>query len=284
MSRRSTDRAVRAGLFQRGHRLVRVARSLRRRRGRAPGSSPLVHHEGRTVLRRHDHLASPGHHRPRFRSPCPEQASPQETRAVLAPGPPPGLDQQKPRNTRPPVGCQKSAMASDQRFQAAASYSFIRPPRMGRRRILPQTGSGTGASGRGGRSCSARCGRLSVVVRRVSGEHPAQVSLAEDQHPVGELGADGQHEAFGEAVRARTPRRDLDHRDARVRQDRVERRRELPGAVADEEPIPGGAVAEVHDEVAGLLGGPGVRPDVRSRNGDSGRRPRSRAARRGVVV
>ena len=83
------------------------------------------------------------------------------------------------------------------------------------------------------------------------------LSLAEDQHSVGDLGPDGQHEAFGEAVRARTPRRNLDHRDARVRQDRVERRRELPGSVADEEPIPGSAVAEVHDEVAGLLGGPG---------------------------
>ena len=51
----------------------------------------------------------------------------------------------------------------------------------------------------------------------VLGKHPAQVLLAEDQHPLGNLGADGQHEAFGEAVRARTPRRDLNHLDARVR-------------------------------------------------------------------
>ena len=58
-----------------------------------------------------------------------------------------------------PVGCQKSAIPSEQRFYAAASYSLIRPPRMGRRRILPRIGLGTGASGRGGRSCSARCGR-----------------------------------------------------------------------------------------------------------------------------
>ena len=35
-----------------------------------------------------------------------------------------------------PVGCQNSATASEQRFQAAASYSQIKPPRMGRRRIL----------------------------------------------------------------------------------------------------------------------------------------------------
>jgi PPOX class probable F420-dependent enzyme len=58
-----------------------------------------------------------------------------------------------------PVGCQNAATASDLRFQAAGSYSLRRPPRMGRRRILPWTGSGTGDVGRGGRSRSARCGR-----------------------------------------------------------------------------------------------------------------------------
>jgi hypothetical protein len=44
---------------------------------------------------------------------------------------------------------------------------------------------------------------LRVVVRRVRSKHPAEVSLPEDQHPVGEFGADGQHEAFREAVRPR---------------------------------------------------------------------------------
>jgi hypothetical protein len=71
---------------------------------------------------------------------------------------------------------------------------------------------------------------LGVVVRSVGGEHSAQVSFSEDQHPVGEFGAKGQHEAFGEAVRPRTPWRDLDHLDARVRQDGVERGRELSGS------------------------------------------------------
>src|SRR6476620_5224980 len=70
----------------------------------------------------------------------------------------------------------------------------------------------------------------------------------------------GQHEAFGETVRAWTPRRDLDHRHTRVRHDRVERRGELSGAIADEEPKPGGMAAEVYDEVAGLLGRRGRRP------------------------
>jgi hypothetical protein len=48
------------------------------------------------------------------------------------------------------------------------------------------------------------------------------VSFPEDQHPVGQLGADGQHEAFGEAVRARTSGRDLDQGDIRIGQQRVE--------------------------------------------------------------
>jgi hypothetical protein len=42
-----------------------------------------------------------------------------------------------------------------------------------------------------------------VVMGGVHGKHPAEVPLAEDQHPVGDLGSDGQHEAFGEAVRPR---------------------------------------------------------------------------------
>ena len=81
--------------------------------------------------------------------------------------------------------------------------------------------------------------------------------LSEDQHAVGELGPNGQHEAFGEAVRPRTPERDLDHLDARIREHRVERGRELSRAVADEEPETVDLVAEVHHQVAGLLGSPG---------------------------
>ena len=95
-----------------------------------------------------------------------------------------------------------------------------------------------------------------VVVGGVHGKHLAQVSFAEDQHPVGDLGSDGQHEAFGEAVRPWTPRRDLHHLDAGVRHDRVEGSRELTGPIADEEPKPGGMVAEIHQQVAGLLRGP----------------------------
>ena len=57
----------------------------------------------------------------------------------------------------------------------------------------------------------------------------------------------------------------------RIRQHRLERGRELPGSVADEEPEGGGPLAEVHQQVAGLLRGPrsvrmaGHAQDVRSR-------------------
>jgi len=39
----------------------------------------------------------------------------------------------------------------DRRFQSAESYWSMRPPRIGRRRILAWTGSGTGDAWRGGR-------------------------------------------------------------------------------------------------------------------------------------
>src|SRR4051812_12401092 len=45
-------------------------------------------------------------------------------------------------NRLSPVGFQNADMAPDQRLQAAISYSLRRPPRIGRRRILPWTGSG----------------------------------------------------------------------------------------------------------------------------------------------
>ena len=99
---------------------------------------------------------------------------------------------------------------------------------------------------------------LSVVVGAVPSEDGPQVSLAEDQDAVGEFGSGGQDESFREAVRSRTSRWSLHGVDPGVGEDGVERSSQLAGAVADEEPEGGGAVVEVHQQVAGLLGGPGV--------------------------
>jgi hypothetical protein len=90
--------------------------------------------------------------------------------------------------------------------------------------------------------------------------------LAEDQHPVGDLGPGGAHEPFRISIRARAPGRDRPSLAARADQNRVERCGELPGPVAGQEPEARGAVAEIHQEIADLLGGPGP---VRVR-GDSG--------------
>src|SRR3954447_9204872 len=91
------------------------------------------------------------------------------------------------------VGFQNSASVSDQRFQTAGSYSLMSPPRTGRRRILPWAGWGTGSPGRGGRQLEGAMRSLRVVVGDVVGQHAAEVSLAEDQHAVGEFGANGQY-------------------------------------------------------------------------------------------
>jgi hypothetical protein len=49
-------------------------------------------------------------------------------------------------------------------------------------------------------------GSSTVVLANIFREYDKQVSLAEDQHAVGEFGSQGAHEPFGEAVRPRTPR------------------------------------------------------------------------------
>src|SRR6188472_1484951 len=81
--------------------------------------------------------------------------------------------------------------------------------------------------------------------------------LAEDQHPVGDLGPGGEHEPFRVCVRSWASGRDLHGLDTGVGQDWVKWCGELPGAVADQEPEVRGAITQVHQEVADLLCGPG---------------------------
>jgi len=95
-----------------------------------------------------------------------------------------------------------------------------------------------------------------VVMGRVLVQDRAQVPLAEDQHPVGDLGPGGEHEPFRVSVRPRTPGRDLHGHDSGIGQDRVERRGELPGPVPDQEPEACGTITQIHQQVADLLCGP----------------------------
>ena len=92
-------------------------------------------------------------------------------------------------------------------------------------------------------TAAAAMGAPSVVVGRVLVQDRPQVPLAEDQHPVGDLGPGGEHEPFRISVRSPAPGRDLHGLDTSRGEGRVERRGELPGPVADQEPEARGAIA-----------------------------------------
>jgi hypothetical protein len=115
---------------------------------------------------------------------------------------------------------------------------------------------GGGVVGPGRAKPAASVGSSSVVVPGILAEDRPQVAFTEDQHPVGDLGPGGKYEPFRIGIRARTSGRDFHGFDSGGGQDRVEGVGELPGAVADQEPEICDAVAEVHQEVADLLGGP----------------------------
>jgi hypothetical protein len=61
--------------------------------------------------------------------------------------------------------------------------------------------------------------------------------FAEDQHPVGNPGPGVEREPFRVSVRARAARRDLYGLDTGIGQDCVKRHGELPGPVAEQEPV-----------------------------------------------
>jgi hypothetical protein len=88
-------------------------------------------------------------------------------------------------------------------------------------------------------------------------EDGAGVSLVVDQQSVGALVADAANEPFGVAVRPGRPRRNLDHINAFGDKSGIEAVGELGVPVADQDAERGDLIAQVHQEVAGRLGGPG---------------------------
>ena len=86
-----------------------------------------------------------------------------------------------------------------------------------------------------------------------------------DQYAVQEFAAELSDESFADRVRARCLRRTFKDADVCVGEDGVEGAGELGVAVADEEFVGCALVGEVHERVAGGLGGPfagGVRGDA----------------------
>ena len=107
----------------------------------------------------------------RFRSPCPEQATPQETRAVLAAWAAPGHDQPKLRNTSQLVGAENPVTSCDLHIlvhEAAEPVSSQRPH--GRAGALGSGGrraAAVGVTGEAGECRSAR--RTHAALRRGGG-------------------------------------------------------------------------------------------------------------------
>jgi hypothetical protein len=88
-------------------------------------------------------------------------------------------------------------------------------------------------------------------------QHCRKVAWSGDQKLIEAFAAQGADSAFRDGVRSRCTDRSADDADVSARENRVEGGGKLGISVADEEPKPGGVVAEVHEQVADLLGDPG---------------------------
>ena len=97
---------------------------------------------------------------------------------------------------------------------------------------------------------------MTVVMLRVLGQSPPEVSFTVDQQMVQALTPQRSHEPLRKGIRPGRSDRRLDDPYAIASEHLVEHRRELAVAVADQESEPDGAFAEVYEQVTGLLGGP----------------------------
>jgi hypothetical protein len=90
----------------------------------------------------------------------------------------------------------------------------------------------------------------------VLAQDPPQMVLIPDERAAGELASASPDPAFGDGVHARRPDVAEHGPDPRVGKDRVERSSVVRAAIADHYFDPGRLLAEVHDQVSGLLGRP----------------------------
>jgi hypothetical protein len=97
-----------------------------------------------------------------------------------------------------------------------------------------------------------------VVVRCVHAQNAFEMSASEDEDAIEAVAADGAHPALCVRVCVWRLNGCLDHLDLLGAEDLVEGRAELRIAVMDQQPQPPLVVAELDDEVAGLLGHPGA--------------------------
>src|SRR4051794_24298703 len=94
---------------------------------------------------------------------------------------------------------------------------------------------------------------MRVVMVDVLAQHRMQMTTPEDQHPVEQLPACRSYPALRISVGSRSPHRSLEHVDAGGGENGVEHRGELRVPIADQETEPVGPLAEVHQQIPGLL-------------------------------
>jgi hypothetical protein len=88
-------------------------------------------------------------------------------------------------------------------------------------------------------------------------QHFREVARSGDQDVVEAFPSQGADPPFRDRVRSRCPDRGANDADVSACEYRIEGGGELAVAVADQELKTFGVVAELHEQVAGLLGGPG---------------------------
>ena len=97
---------------------------------------------------------------------------------------------------------------------------------------------------------------MRVEVLDIFAQHDGEVAWSGDQEVVEAFPAQCPDEPFRDRVRPRRPCGGPDDADVGASEHGVERGSELAVPVADQEPEPVRVVAEVHQQVAGLLGHP----------------------------
>ena len=97
-----------------------------------------------------------------------------------------------------------------------------------------------------------------IEMLHILAQHDVEVAWSGDQEVVEAFPSQCPDEAFRDRGRPGRSGRGADDPDVGVGEDGVERSGELAVPVADQEPEPIGAIAEVQQQVAGLLGDPGA--------------------------
>ena len=107
--------------------------------------------------------------------------------------------------------------------------------------------------GPGRAGLAAAMGSPPVVMGLILGRDRPQMPLAEDEHPVGDLGPGGEHEPFRISVHPRRLDRRADNPDARSLEHRIECGGEAGVPVVQDKICPCPGVFQVHEQVPGLL-------------------------------